>query len=722
MMRRPMVNRLSGLLCGVAIGAVAPLAAQDHVAVTARFAPAAAKPGDDVVLEVVVEVEAGWHVYGGRDPVEPTRLTVESVPGLELLGAPEIPSGVPHTAYGATNYWIEGRATLKQRFRVLPEAPASVEVAATVHYMACTPEFCDPPGQARAAAKLEVTGGGAAAGPAAQAPPGGAGGAPAAGAPQDGDPDARVAVAARFQPASARPGDEVVLEVTCDIEPGWHIYGAGDPTLPTRLEVTAAPGLEPLGEPEIPAGEPHESFGTVNFWIEPRAVLKQRYRVTDPARTPVTVRGAVHYMACTPEFCDRPTASPFTAQLAVPGAPAAPPDEGTGGETPADGGGRGSVPPGNGTGDAPGNGTGTGARTPDPGAGPPGVRQPLFELEGAGEEGGGSLWALILLCIGGGLIALVMPCTYPMIPITFSFFTKQAEARHGNVLPLALTYGGGIVLMFVLIGLLVGPVIIEFAAHEITNLVIGAAFLLFAFVLFGWIDLQMPAFVSRVAGKASHTGGLLGVFLMGGTLVVTSFTCTAPIVGSLLASVAHGSASQLDVSIGMATFGLTMAAPFVFLALVPGRVRALPRSGEWMHTLKVSLGFVELAAALKFLSNADVVLHWQILPREVFLFAWALVFALLALFLFGLFRGRGEPVTGVSKTRNGFGIASLAFACYCVAGASGLRLDFVMTAFEPPYQLRAVEEHTIVKDDHLAAMEIAQRENKYVLVNFTGFT
>ena len=172
----------------------------------------------------------------------------------------------------------------------------------------------------------------------------------------------------------------------------------------------------------------------------------------------------------------------------------------------------------------------------------------------------------------------------------------------------------------------------------------------------------------------------------------------------------------------MAVFGLTMAAPFVFLALLPGRVKALPKSGEWMNTLKVSLGFVELAAALKFFSNVELARGWHVLPREVFLMIWAFAFTALALYLLGLLGHRRVPVEGVSATRNGVGLASLAFAFYCLFGVMGFNLDPIMTAFEPPYRLREIEEHEIVKDDYAQAMELAKREKKYVLVNFTGFT
>jgi thiol:disulfide interchange protein DsbD len=220
---------------------------------------------------------------------------------------------------------------------------------------------------------------------------------------------------------------------------------------------------------------------------------------------------------------------------------------------------------------------------------------------------GGSLWGLILACIGGGLFALVMQCTYPMIPITFSFFTKQADARGGKVMTLALTYGAGIVGMFALIGALasvLGSYIVPFAAHWITNTIIGATFVLFGLSLLGVFTLQPPAFLMNAAGKGRAVGGPVGVLLMGATLVISSFTCTAPVVGTLLIPVVKSGEAWKPI-LGMAVFGLTMALPFVFLSLLPGRVKALPRSGEWMNTLKVTLGFIELAAALKFFSNAE---------------------------------------------------------------------------------------------------------------------
>ena len=342
---------------------------------------------------------------------------------------------------------------------------------------------------------------------------------------------------------------------------------------------------------------------------------------------------------------------------------------------------------------------------------------------GDGEEGAGTgLLAFLLAAMAGGLFALMMPCTYPMIPITISFFTKQADARGGKVLPLSLAYGAGIVAIFIAIGVAVGPLILAFATHPVTNLVIGILFLVFAFVLFGLFTLNPPQFLMSAAGRASTQGGYLGVFLMGATLVVTSFTCTAPFVGSLLSFGASGG-DLLRVAMGMGVFGLTMAIPFVFLSLAPGRIQAMPQSGQWMDTIKVTLGFVELAAALKFISNADIIWNWQVLSRETFLVLWTLILLAAALYLFGVLHGKaGRP--DVSGKRVLCGLAFLAFSGYCAWGWTGERMDTVMTAIIPPYSSSEHLEakHEIVVDDYEAALSRAKADGKYLLVNFTGYT
>ena len=341
-----------------------------------------------------------------------------------------------------------------------------------------------------------------------------------------------------------------------------------------------------------------------------------------------------------------------------------------------------------------------------------------------------SLGAFLLMAVGWALFTLLMPCTYPMIPITISFFTKQAADRGGRVLPLSLAYGAGIVAIFVAIGIVVGPVIIRFATHPVTNLIIGGLFVVFALSLFGLFDLKPPRFLMSAAGSANARGGYIGVFLMGMTLVVTSFTCTAPFVGSLLSVGAVGGGLG-RLALGMGVFGLTMALPFVALSLVPGKLQSMPRSGEWMHLLKVTLGFVELAAALKFISNADLVWGWGLLSREAFLVLWLGILVMAALFLAGIIRLRGESDEGVSPGRLVASLGFLLFGLYCGYGALGHSLDPIMTAIVPNYSNRlgagdqghgTAASHTIIKDDYAGALEQARERGQPLLVNFTGFT
>jgi thiol:disulfide interchange protein DsbD len=225
------------------------------------------------------------------------------------------------------------------------------------------------------------------------------------------------------------------------------------------------------------------------------------------------------------------------------------------------------------------------------------------------------------------------------------------------------------------------------------------------------------------------------VFLMGATLVITSFTCTAPFVGALLGQGA-GQGNLGRIALGMGVFGLTVAVPFVFLSMVPGKVKAMPKSGEWMHTLKVWLGFVEVAAALKFLSNADLVWGWGWLSRELFLWLWAGIFFLAAAYLFAWIRMKdaygAEDSSTISPRRMVWGAGTMLFAVYCMYGAIGNSVDPIMTALAPNYSsaipvaggggTSAALGHTIVKDDYEGALAQAQREGKGLLVNFTGFT
>jgi cytochrome c biogenesis protein CcdA len=673
----------------------APLVAQ-NLTLEARFEPATAAPGAEVELVLAAKVAPGWHAYGTKETTNiPIGLKPKNVQptGLELVGDAVVPPGNRKSVLGVETFPLPNKFEVRQRCRVVAGfAGTEASVTGQLDYQLCDANMCLAPSKASFAAKLAIVGGGAAS----QEPKA----APSKVVAADG----KLSLGVSVTPSPARPGEQVTLVLDVVVDEAWHAYGTKETTnIPVALtdEKLQLGGLKSAGDAVVPPGERKEAFGAETFPLPPT------FRVTKPLLVPsdakageVVIRGTFDYQLCDANSCDPPGEVEFEVKLTM-----------EAGAARAAAGGSEVSPK---------------AREPEPAPTAKAVDSP-FE----------SWWALILACIGGGLFALAMPCTYPMIPITFSFFTKQAEKGSGNVMALALAYGIGIVVMFVLVGVLLSSVILTVVNHWITNAVIGVMFFFFAFVLFGWINLNPPQFVQRAAGKASRSGGLLGVFFMGATLVITSFTCTAPIVGSLIANVAK--LGTMRVGIGMAIFGLTMAAPFVLLSLMPTKVKAMPRSGEWMETLKVSLGFVELAAAFKFVSMVDFAFGWQILPRELFLLLWTAIFGLWAMYLFGILRKAGTVNEGVSAGRMAGGMAVTLLATYFLFGALGYRLDFYMTNFVPGYSAESVlsrseggsggqkgahgvvGKHRIVLDDGVRAVEVARVDDKLLLYNFTGF-
>lgn len=684
----------------VLLALASALCAQDgSLTLTAAFEPATAKPGDAVTLVLKATVTPGWHAYGTLEQTNiPVALAADKLTlgGLTRAGDAAIPPGDMTRKGDLQQFPLPNVFTVKQPLAVpAGMAGGAVTVTGALDFQLCDEAMCLPPDEAKFTATLTVDAP-AAAKPAAQDPKP---------APKFRSDDGKVEVAPRFEPATARAGETATLVLTVTVtDPEYHAYGSLETEqIPVGLSPTSDWGeLATEGAPQIPPGEKKERAGRVSHPLPSTFEVKQVVRVKAGQQPgELGVDAGFSYQICNETGCLEPAEVGFEAKLVVEAGAARP--ERSGAAT------------------AP-TKTGPAAGGDAPKAAPADDANPF----------GGSWWALILACIGGGLFALAMPCTYPMIPITFSFFTKQAEKRGGKVLPLALVYGFGIVLMFTLVGALLSTVIIDVVNHWLTNAVIGAMFLFFACVLFGWINLDPPQALQQAAGKASSTGGYLGVFFMGATLVITSFTCTAPIVGSLLANVAQFGTGR--VAIGMAIFGATMALPFVLLSLAPTKVKAMPRSGEWMETLKVSLGFVELAAALKFVSMVDFAFGWQVLPRELFLLLWTAIFGLWAMYLFGVLRSAGSgPNEGVGGGRMAAGMLVTLLATYFLFGALGNKLDAVMTGFIPGYSNSLVSkadgkggkkqlgDHVIVYDDMPRAIEVAKADDKLLLYNFTGF-
>ena len=351
-----------------------------------------------------------------------------------------------------------------------------------------------------------------------------------------------------------------------------------------------------------------------------------------------------------------------------------------------------------------------------------------------------SLWGIFVLGFLGGLLALLTPCVFPMIPLTVSFFTKGSGDRAKGIRN-ALTYGGfilGIYLLFSLPFHILGGVDPEIfnvlSTHPVLNIFFFVIFIVFAISFFGYFEITLPAsWVNKMDQNASRFGGVVGIFFMAFTLALVSFSCTGPILGSLLAGAISGADGALQLTMGMAGFGVALALPFALFALFPGWLNSLPRSGSWLTSVKVVLGFAEVALAFKFLSTADLVSHWGILPYELFLVVWVLCALGIVLYLFGLIRfPHDSPVKQRSVVRWGF-IAL--FAATTVYLALGFRYDEHAGTFRSPKLLSGLAPpagyswihpsdcpHALAcyHNDLCGAMEESQRTGKPLMIDFTG--
>ncbi len=355
---------------------------------------------------------------------------------------------------------------------------------------------------------------------------------------------------------------------------------------------------------------------------------------------------------------------------------------------------------------------------------------------GGSGRGPGGLWTIFVLGFLGGIIALLTPCVFPMIPLTVSFFTKK-EDQGSKGTRQALLYGFFIVLIYFLLSVpfhVFDSVDAQFlnslATNVWLNLLFFLIFLVFAFSFFGYYELTLPSsWASRVDAASERTGGILGVFFMALTLAIVSFSCTGPILGGLLGSTALAEGDvATNLSVGMLGFGMALALPFALFALFPAWMNRLPRSGDWMETVKVVLGFLELGLALKFLSNADLVAHWGLLKREVFLVLWILLALALFAYLMGWLRfgaGRKKPTIGLGRIT--VGAASLIFAGYLGYGLVTGKPLTLLSGFPPPdfYSLRVSDSECPLGlecyKDFDSGLDAAKASNKPILLDFTGW-
>ena len=351
-------------------------------------------------------------------------------------------------------------------------------------------------------------------------------------------------------------------------------------------------------------------------------------------------------------------------------------------------------------------------------------------------EGGGNLFNIFFLGFIGGLLALLTPCVFPMIPLTVSFFTKQSQSKRKGVSN-AVLYGLFIVTIYILLSLpfhfldSLDPEILNTISTNVwLNIFFFAVLVFFAGSFFGYYEITLPSSWGNKMDTASGTGGLIGIFFMALTLAIVSFSCTGPILGSLLAGSLTSDGGAMQLTSGMTGFGLALALPFALFALFPSWLNSLPKSGGWLNTVKVVLGFLELALAFKFLSNADLVEHWGLLKREIFIGIWIITFIGLALYLFGKIKFPHDgPLKKLGFSRISFGILVTAFVIYLIPGV--LKTPTwelsALSGFPPPQFYSVYDQESDCPlglncfKDFEDGLKYAKETNKPMLLDFTGW-
>ena len=534
---------------------------------------------------------------------------------------------------------------------------------------------------------------------------------------------------------------EILFTATAD--KGWHLYDMNLPEggpISTSFTFETLKGAELVGQPTssvTPTTVFDEQFQMNLRWYAGSVTFTQKLKVTDAAK--FKAEGAVEFMACNDETCLPPDQIDFafdkkdvhlSESAATEASTAETVDEGapTAEEAPA----------------------ATSAEVPNAPVAQPEVSTPqvasgqlteapdlwrpvVAELKAFGDTTLSSTdtsWLFIFFAgFAGGLIALLTPCVWPMIPMTVSFFLKRTKDRKKAIRD-AVTYGLSIIVIYLVMGLLITGIfgasaLNDLSTNAIFNIIFFLLLVLFAVSFLGAFELVLPAsWTSKLDSKADSTTGVLSIFFMSFTLVLVSFSCTGPIIGTLLVQAAS-MGTAVGPAIGMFGFALALSIPFSLFAIFPNMLQSMPKSGGWLNSVKVVLGFLELALALKFLSVADLAYGWRLLDREVFIVLWIVIFALLGCYLLGKIKfSHDSELKYVSVPRLFMAIISFAFAIYMIPGLWGAPLKAI-SAFAPPlytqdFNLYKNEVHAAF-DDYEAGMAYAKKVNKPVMIDFSGF-
>ncbi|TVZ25208.1 thiol:disulfide interchange protein DsbD [Gillisia sp. Hel_I_86] len=499
------------------------------------------------------------------------------------------------------------------------------------------------------------------------------------------------------------------LKFTAKLDKGWHLYSQdveeGGPIATNFTFNNSGATYELVGEtsePNVPTYY-DEVFGMEIKYFEDKAEFFQTIKVIDPN---AIIEVEVEFMVCDDTMCLPPDTVPFQISVAANKTVKGYANEEI---TPVDL-----------------------AKTEALSIGMKGWE--TYKPEGEEKEG---FITIFLLGFLGGLIALLTPCVFPMIPLTVSFFTKSAKSKQKGLVN-AILYGLFIFLIYLLLSVpfhlldSLAPEILNNISTNVTlNIIFFVIFIVFAFSFFGYYEITLPSsWSNKMDDKASSIGGVVGIFFMALTLALVSFSCTGPILGSLLGGSLSSNGGAMQLSFGMGGFGLALALPFALFALFPNWLNSLPKSGGWLNTVKVVLGFIELALAFKFLSNADLVEHWGLLKREIFIGIWILVGIGLMLYLFGIIRFPHDgPKKKLSKSRFGFGVLTFIFVLYLFPGItnSGFANLKLLSGFPPPLFYSVYEKDTQgplglkAYKSWEKGLEIARQENKPIIIDFTGW-
>lgn len=517
-----------------------------------------------------------------------------------------------------------------------------------------------------------------------------------------------------------------VVTFTATVDAGWHVYGtqlpSGGPE-PTSVQWNNH-GVKLVGGliPSKAAHKQHdETFDMDLSWWTGSVTLSQKFTVTAKE---YKIEGSIRYMACDDENCTPPKSESFSFKGTAAQAPVAETVQAPiANATPADTAATLAQPV-------------AAVGTPDSAVASPTHDQlwaPVTANEGDNADvediADRSLWYIFWACFLGGLLALLTPCVWPMIPMTVSFFLKKSGSR-AKAITNATTYGLSIIIIFLLLGICFTVLFGASAMNALAtsawcNLLFFALLVIFAISFFGAFEITLPQSLSnKMDSTASKTTGMLSIFFMAATLVIVSFSCTGPIIGTLLVEAASRG-SVMGPVVGMTGFAIALAIPFTVFALFPTMLKKMPKSGGWLNTVKVVLGFIELALSLKFLSVADLAYGWRILDRETFIALWIAIFGVMGLYLLGMFRFKsdGEPKSpGIGVMRFFLALVSLSFTAYLVPGLWGAPLK-ATSAFVPPlytqdFNLYGGEQ--MEYDDFDEGMKAAAAQGKPVFIDFSG--